>query len=90
MRFADLFQPKIGPGGEIELVPKRSRKDPWLDKRRDRCPVCLARNKAIRGKLIKRGTPSLKGNVFDEYECPICRYKWVWDKKRSNIGVERI
>lgn len=81
MRFTDLFQPKMGPDGEIGFVPKGSRKDPWLGKRRDRCPMCLARNKVTRGKLIERGTPSLKGNVFDEYECPVCGYKWVRDKR---------
>jgi hypothetical protein len=32
MRFTDLFRPKIGPDGEIELVPESSRKKPGLIK----------------------------------------------------------
>ncbi len=80
IHFGDLYQPKIGPEGEIELVPKGSRKDPWIERRLDRCPICLVRGMNRRGEVVDRTTFG-SGRTYITYECHICHYRWVWDKR---------
>lgn len=78
--FGDLFQPKIGPDGQVELVSKGSRKDPWIGRRRDRCPVCIVKGMTRRGEVIDRQTFG-SGNTFVTHECRVCHHRWVWDKR---------
>jgi hypothetical protein len=83
MQFSELFQSKIGPDGEVEFVPKGSRKDPWISKRLDRCPVCFVRGTSRRGKKIDSATFE-SGNTKVTYECRVCHHRWVWDKRVSH------
>lgn len=87
-KIEDLYQPRIGPEGEIELVPKGNKMDPYAE--RDNCPKCLCRGKVIKGLFVDRFGPSIKGNVFDSYRCPKCGFSWVWDKRYKHWHKEEI
>ena len=79
--FGDLYQPKLGPHGEVKLVRKGSREDPWISQRRDRCPWCLAQGVSKQGRKLDDFKFEGSGRNAPTYRCPICHRKWVWDKR---------